>query len=353
LDGYVHKYQVQDGVEIKSGGWPELATLKGYFEKGSSALAVATAKNGQNYLYIANSGYLGDQGDYQGHVTVINLQDGSQKVFNTLCSNNPQHFAEAPSTPNCPDVQSAIWARPGVIYDPDTDRIYMATGNGNYDPAKFDWGDSVFAINPDGSGANGRPLDSYTPANYPDLQATDTDLGSTAPAILQVPTNSKVKHLALQSGKDAIIRLINLDNLSGQGGPGHTGGEVWSGNVPQGGAVFSQPAAWVNPADGSTWTFITTGSGISGLKLAIDSTGNPSLQPVWIQQLSGTSPLVLKDVLFIASGSGITALDPLTGNTLWSDPQVAHFHWESPIVANGYLYISDEDSHLTGYTTAP
>ena len=51
LDGNVHKYQVGDGTEIIGGGWPQLATLKGFDEKGSSALAIATS-NGVSYLYV-------------------------------------------------------------------------------------------------------------------------------------------------------------------------------------------------------------------------------------------------------------------------------------------------------------
>jgi hypothetical protein len=138
---------------------------------------------------VANGGYPGDQGDYQGHITAINLADGSQSVFNTDCSNRAVHFVITPGIPGCSAVQSAIWARAGVVYDSDTDKIYMATGNGNFDPANHDWGDTVFALNPDGTGANGDPLDSYTPSNYQQLQNTDTDLGSTAPAILPAPAD--------------------------------------------------------------------------------------------------------------------------------------------------------------------
>ena len=81
LDGYVHKYAVGDGTEILTGGWPELTTLKGYDEKGSSALSIATTANGTSYLYVAHAGYPGDQGNYQGHITAINLTDGTQKVL--------------------------------------------------------------------------------------------------------------------------------------------------------------------------------------------------------------------------------------------------------------------------------
>src|SRR5258708_21595040 len=126
LDGYVHKYQVVGGAEITLGGWAELATLKGDVEKGSSALSLATAKNGTSYLYVTNGGYPGDFGDYQGHVTAINLTTGAQHVFNSMCSNQAVHFVEQPGSPDCPDVQSAIWARAGVVYDPDTDKVYIA-----------------------------------------------------------------------------------------------------------------------------------------------------------------------------------------------------------------------------------
>ena len=346
LDGYVHKYQVGDGHEVTIGGWPELATLKPYDEKGSSALSVVTARNGTSYLYVTNGGYPGDAGDYQGHVTAINLSNGNQNVFNTMCSNQVKHFSH--NDPDCTGpVQSAIWARPGVIYDAATDKIYMATGNGTFDPASHFWGDSVFALRPDGTGAGGDPLDSYTPTNFQDLQNGDTDLGSTAPAIL--PNSSIYPHLAVQGGKDAILRLINLDNLSGQGGKGFTGGEVFSMTVPQGGEILTQPAVWVNPADNSTWVFVANDNGISGLKLIV-SGGNPSLESQWNIGSGGSSPIVANGVLYYASGNSLSALDPVTDAVLWNDTQIGGIHWESPIVVNGLLYVTDEDQFLSGYS---
>ena len=346
LDGNVHKYQVGDGTEITTGGWPELATLKGFNEKGSSALSFATAANGVTHLYMTNGGYPGDAGDYQGHVTAINLGDGTQKVFNALCSDQAVHFVQTPGTPDCSQVQSAIWARVGVVYDNVTDRIYMATGNGLYDGV-HNWGETVFSLTPDGSGSGGEPLDTYTPTNFLQLTNADADLGSTAPAIL--PAAGYSGRLAMQSGKDANLRLINLANLSGQGGPGHTGGELQILPVPQGGQVLTAPAVWTNPADGSTWVFVTNASGSSGLKLTLPG-GAPTLVVQWHNSLSGFSPLVANNVLYFAGGNIIRALDPLSGSVLWSDTtHVGGNHWESPIVVNATLYITDESAHLTAY----
>ncbi len=353
LDGYLHKYQVGDGTEIVTGGWPELTTLKDFDEKGSSAVAIATASNGSSYVYMTNGGYPGDNGDYQGHVTATNLADGTQHVFNTVCSDQAVHFVETPGTPDCAFVQTAIWARVGIVYDSVTDRIYMATGNGLFDAntGGHEWGDSVFSLNPDATGSGGNPLDSYTPTNYQQLQNTDTDLGSTAPAILPAPGFSG--RLAVQSGKDAKLRLINFSNLSGMGGPGHVGGELQLLNVPQGGVVLSALAVWVNPSDSSTWVFVGNGSGISGLKLTVTG-GVPSLAMQWMNTQGGFSPLVANNVVYYAGNGFIRALNPTTGALLWSDTtKVGSIHWESPIVANGIVYLTDESSHLTAWELGP
>ncbi|HEX5501057.1 MAG TPA: PQQ-binding-like beta-propeller repeat protein [Thermomicrobiales bacterium] len=347
LDGYARKYRVGDGTEITGGGWPELATLKGFDEKGSSALAIAQTPGG-TFLYVANGGYPGDGGDYQGHITAIDLATGVQRVFNSQCSDQMVHFVKN-GIPDCGTRQSAIWARPGVVYSAATNRIYMVTGNADFNPGAHNWGDTVFALNPNGTGANGGPLDSYTPTNEGQLNDADLDLGSAAPAILPVPWNPAL-HLGVQGGKDAELRLLDLDDLSRQGGPGHTGGEFGIVDVPQGGDVLTQPAVWTNPADGSTWVFVASYGGISALRLTQGAGGVPTLTTMWEHDTgSVTSPLVANGVLYYARDGVVRADDPATGNRLWQDTTIGGIHWESPVVANGMLYITDEDGTLTAY----
>ena|SRR5689334_1063218 len=351
LDGRVHKYQAADGVEIVTGGWPQLATLKGFDEKASSALAIAQA-NGSTFLYVVHGGYPGDNGDYQGHITAIDLGTGAQRIFNAMCSDQPIHFARVPASPSCAGVRSAIWARPGVVYHAATNRIYLATGNGGYTGSNggHDWSESVVALDPDGSGAGGVPLDTYTPAEFQALDDSDADLGSAAPAILPVPAGSSVRELALQTGKDGRLRLIDLANMSRQGGPGHVGGEIGVIDVPQGGGVLPQPAVWVNPADGSTWVFVANGVGIAGLKLVLGAGGLPALAPQWQTAAGGSSPLVANNVLYYASNNALRALDPTSGDVLWSTNRIGSVHWESPIVANGVVYMTDEAGQLTAFS---
>jgi len=128
----------------------------------------------------------------------------------------------------------------------------------------------------------------------------------------------------VQSGKDSRLRLINLANLSGLGGPGHLMGDPSTlqvgsiVNLLQGGTVLSQPAVWVNPADGTTWVFVVNNNGSAAYKLVFDGSGNPSLVLQWNNGTGGTSPLIANNVLFSVGGNTLRARDPVNGNALWS-----------------------------------
>ncbi len=359
LDGYVHKYASASGTELIGSGWPETVTLKPDVEKESSSLAIATNVSGTVYLYATTAGYPlpepGDAGDYQGHITTINLSTGSQSVFNSLCSDLTVHFVESGTIGfnDCGQTRSGIWARPGVVYDPDTDRIYITTGNGDYsgNTGGYDWGDSILALNPDGSSVNGVPLDSYTPSNYQQLQGQDLDVGSSNLAIVPSPAGSSYAHIGVQTGKEGKIYLIDLDDMSGQGGPGYTGGELERIDIPQSYGVLPSPAIWTNPADGSGWLFYANDLGISGTRIRLNG-ATPILVPRWVNYSGGTSPIIANGVLYYAHNGEIQALDPTSGGLLWSDNSIGNIHWQSPMVANGVLYIADESAQLTAYALA-
>src|SRR6185369_11622466 len=105
----------------------------------------------------------------------------------------------------------------------------------------FNWGSSIVALRPDGSTDAGTPLDSYTPKNYRQLNDEDLDLSSTTIVILPVSRRlGPLPRLGVQSGKDGLLRLLDLGNLSGAGGPRNLGGELQVISLPQGGAVLTQ-----------------------------------------------------------------------------------------------------------------
>jgi len=272
-------------------------------------------------------------------------------VFNSLCSDITIHMVlnGTPGTNDCSERQNGIWGRPGATYDAGTNRIYITTGNGlfNANTGGLHWGDSVLALNPDGSGMGaGLPVDSYTPTNYSQLDGQDIDLGSASLSILPVPAASTVQHLGLQTGKDSKLRLINLDDMSGTGAPGGVGGEIQLIDVPL--SEFwmkTQPAIWVDSAgDGSTWVFMGNGSGLSGLKLQLDGSNVPFLQPTWTKTSDSTSAIIANGIVYHAGscsgGTCIIARDPLDGDVLWTSPTIGNLKWQSPILVNGALFIA-------------
>jgi hypothetical protein len=179
VDGAAHKYEVGDGTEITGAGWPVTITRKPNVEKGASGLTIAQTTGG-TFLLVVTDGYVGDAGDYQGHLVSIDLSNGSSKVFNAMCSDITELLVPngTPGVDDCnflddPPLNrrgqmSGIWGRGGATYDAATNRVYIATGNGDFNAngAGLDWGDSVLALAPDGSGSGGgMPLDSYTPTD--------------------------------------------------------------------------------------------------------------------------------------------------------------------------------------------
>ncbi len=357
LDGKIHKYQVGDGTEITGGGWPQVATLKPDVESGASALSIAATAGGATYLYAANAAYPpGEAGDVQGHVTAVDLATGAQTVWNADCSDQAVHFVEG-GTPDCAQLKSGVWGRAGVVYEPEIDRIVFATGDGPFDADQggHDWGDSIVALHPDGTGAGGGlPVDSYTPVDQNTLQTNNEDLGSTSPAVLPFAAASKYPHLAVQGGKEPEVHLVNLDNLSGQGGPGHTGGELEPVALPQGGGMLTAPAVWVLPQDGTTWILIVNGNGIAAMQLFVDASGNPTIFPQWSTTGGGgSSPIVANGILYYVGTLGLQALEIVSGKVLWSDTSIGPVQLESPIVVNGRLYVADENAVLWAYEPAP
>ncbi|MDR3556486.1 MAG: PQQ-binding-like beta-propeller repeat protein [Syntrophobacteraceae bacterium] len=103
---------------------------------------------------------------------------------------------------------------------------------------------------------------------------------------------------------------------------------------------------------GGPWLFIANRLGLSGLRLVIDPKGTPRLQPVWKNHHGGTSPIVANGVLFYAGSGNIRALNPSDGQPLWRDSRIGRIHWESPVIADGKLYITDEIGDLTAYAMA-
>jgi outer membrane protein assembly factor BamB len=342
LDGALHRYNPVTGKEATGNGWPAPITTMTQTEKEGSALNLANGR-----VYVTTGGYIGDAPPYQGHVVTIDLATGAAQVFNSLCSDQHQLLHEG----DCDNQQSGIWSRGGAVIDPVTGDIWVDTGNGTFDANRGgpNYGDSILRLSPDGATL----LDSFTPPNYQQLDVTDADLGSSAPALLPRIGRSATPLLLVQAGKDGQLRLINRQDMSGQGGPGHLGGELQA--LDLGCGLYTQPAVWTDPATGHVWVIVTSACGMRAYQVQTNASGVTRLAQAWATGDTLTSPVIAGGMLFAAGSGALRAFDPTTGRPLWSSDQasaggsIGAIHWESPIVVDGAIYITDENAAITCY----
>jgi outer membrane protein assembly factor BamB len=343
LDGKVHRFRATTGKELQGNGWPVRVTRMPLSEKVSAALNLA---NG--YLYVTTASFSGDAPPYQGHVVAINVKTGATHVFNGLCNDHTHLLAQG----ECPYNGGGIWGRPGVVVDPVTGHIFFAVSDGYYtaNQGGANWGDTVVEMTPDGT----KVVDSYTPENYASEAFQNRDLGSVAPVLLPIIPQSRTPALAVQAGKEGLLRLLNRQNLSGQGGPAHVGGELQTVALPDLCPTLAQPLAWED-GSGSVWLFVATLCHMDAFKVVTSPQGVTRLQKAWYLGVESTSPIMAGGILFAATSRALLALDPHTGHQLWSSAQpsaegsIAGIHWEAPIVIGGRLYCSDEEQQLTMY----
>lgn len=352
VDGTVRKYSVSTGTEIQGVGFPVLMTFIPVYEQGSASINII-----ENILYMTMSGDNNDRSWYVGKVVAVNLTSGVTNVWNALCSNLTFILQEK----DCPveDRNGAgIWSR-GSVVDGGGDSIFVSIGNGlfNANTGGFYWGDSLMRLRK-GLSINDGPviLDSFTPTTQKYMQDEDYDLGSSSPCILPTIPESITPNMIVQASKDFNLRLINRDDLSGQGCCGKTGGEVDI--IPfMDGFIFNHPLAWQDPESGIVWVYVTTtdnekddvhptNTGFHAYQILTDSAGVSTLNLNYSLSLFGSSPFMANGVLFQQAFTALYALDPRTGETLWSSSPTKGLHWQSPIVVNGRVYSSDDGGNI-------
>jgi hypothetical protein len=272
-------------------------------------------------VIATTGGYIGDAPPYQGHVAVIDGASGRLlHVWNSLCSNRTGLIV--PST--CDASDSAIWGRSGAVVDPSSGDLLVATGNAPWN-GTTNWGDATLRLAPDASGMAGN----YTPTNTDELNASDADLGSTSPVVLDAT------HVA-QGGKDGKIRVLSVARMRGTSP--HKGGELQIVSTPSGTDLFTAPAVWRTGS--STWLFAGDNGGTAAWRYR-----GGHLTQVWQHGTGGTSPVVAGGLLWVYNpGGGLNVYRPGTGALLATLPSGGG-HWNSPIVVDGHVALPEGDAN--------
>ncbi len=322
-NGLIHKLSLADGSEDSSGSWPISITRDPTHEKIAAALNI----DGPDVL-AATGGYFGDAPPYQGHVVLIDRSSGAARgVFNALCAN--RRTLSVPSS--CPASDSAILSRSGAVVEPGGRGILIDTGNGPWNGSS-NFGDSVLELTFPGL----RLRQSYTPVDQEHLNTSDSDLGSSAPALLG-------HNRVVLAGKDGVMRVLALSDLDGHPpSTRHTtlGGEVQQLPTPSGGELFTAPAVWHH--GGATTVFVADGEGTGAYALR-----GGRLHTLWVNSTAGASPIVAGGLLYVyePNGGGIEVYNPGGSSHPIAKLPGAPGHWNSPIVADGHVVEPEGDAN--------
>jgi hypothetical protein len=312
-NGMIHKLSLADGGEDRAGSWPVSVTRDASHEKLAAALNIDGAE-----IVVSTGGYFGDAPPYQGHVALIDRASGRLRtVFNTLCADRRGLL----DPHSCRASDSAILSRGGAVVEPGGGRILISTGNGPWN-GSTNFGDSVLELSFPALSLR----QSFTPTDQEHLNATDTDLGSSAPVLLGGDR-------AFLAGKDGVMRVLALSQLDGHPpGPTHRlGGELQRLGLPGGGQLFTAPAVWRRGS--RTTVFVAGENGTAAYVLR-----GGLLYRAWENTNPGSSPVLAGGLLYVydPSGGGIRVYRPGSQRAIAKLPGGSG-HWNSPIVVDGHI----------------
>ncbi len=245
----------------------------------------------QGFVYIAYGGLAGDCSDYIGRVVAART-DGQ----------GPLISYEVPTT-----REGGIWTPPGPSVDA-SGNLFVSVGNGAATSGPWDYSDSVMRLSP-----QLQFEDAFAPAAWQQENASDEDLGSMGPVLLN-------DGWLIAAGKSGTVYLLRANALGG------VGGEVQSisGCYAYGGAASLGTRAFLPCTEGVTEVEVTSGS-----KLTLG----------WHAAPAG-SPVIGGHTLYSLDGQGVLyALDTDSGSVRASLAIGAVSRFATPTIFGKALYV--------------
>ena len=298
------------------------------------------------------------------------------------------HFFTSGARPAAP------WGRGGAVRAPGG--VILETSDGRYDPAAGDFSESILKLAPKAA----RLMDSYTPTNWMDNLMHDMS-GSASPVVF----NFAGKTLAAVSQKEAVLRILDANNLGGQNhmtplwqSP-KLGNDEKTGTDP-GRGVWGAIATYEN--NGKRYLYLpmlghpskdapvfpkTNGDIPNGSIMAfqvVNDAGKISAVPAWTStdMIMPDPPVVANGVVYALSTGGqamqnmvhpgekrmpydvssvlrstpvsnmvLYAYDAESGKQLWSSGKTLTnwVHFSEPVVALGKVFVATHDAHVVAF----
>jgi outer membrane protein assembly factor BamB len=252
-----------------------------------SALSVSKGR-----VYVSYGGLLGDCGDYRGRVVSVKARGKAHKRSFTVGVNR----------------EGGIWAPSGAAVDRGGN-LFVVTGNGD-NTSGFDFGNSVIKLSP-----KLKQTDFYRASNSPQLNQTDTDLGSVGPTLLGGDRMFVI-------GKEGLGLILSTTHLGG------TGGQLFSQDVCSGGAFGG--LAYLAP-----FVYVPCTDGLYALRV----NGN-SFSTAWHFGSSSAGPPIVSGgvVWSIDQSATLHGYAPDTGGEVASADLGAVTHFPTPAAGGGRLF---------------
>lgn len=243
-------------------------------------------------VYATYGGLTGDCGVYHGWVVGAPTGGGDLLGYRVPCGR-----------------QCGLWAPGGATADASGD-LWVASGNSD-SSSRFDYGNAVIRLSP-----QLQLRDYFAPRNWAALSASDTDLGSISPALLE-------GDLAWISGKDGVGYLLRRQHLGG------IHGEAFSG---------SACPAYAGTAHAAPMLYLSCSDEVTAIRV---DPAAPSFSVRWRQRRDAPgAPILAYGALWeIDTGTGtLNALDPGDGHQLFRQPGGTAMHFVTPAAAGGRVF---------------
>jgi hypothetical protein len=301
-------------------------------------------------LYVAYSGYA-DTDPYHGWV--LGFNPSSLQLVSVL-NTTPNRDTDAN------EGEGGIWMT-GAGPASDGTNLFLEIGNGDFNPAVGDYGDSFLKITPDAStpaapNINGYGLkvnDYFTPYNEQALADADADLGSGG--LLLLPDQAGAHpHELIGSGKQGILYLLDRDAMGHKGTSSNAGRVVQEINLGHGN--FNSPAYFNNAVYyhgvGDVLKKFTLSNGLLSAAPAaqggVTYSGQGATPSI---SANGTANGIAWDIQYNATHEVLHAYDAITLAELYNSNQNvsrdqlgAGVKFIVPTVADGHVFVGSSNS---------
>ena len=252
------------------------------------ALALANGK-----VYVPFGGRFGDCGNYKGRVVAVAADGSGDAVEYTVRAQR----------------EGGFWAPPGPAVAADG-TLLLASGNSD-GQGDFDDGNAVIRLTPDLQVA-----DEFGPTDWARLNASDGDVGTTSPVLLDD------RHV-FQVGKAGIGYVLDANHLGGVGGELHQQSicDRANGGVVHDGAVAFIPC---------------------NRELQAVTIGEGGFSTVWTAAMTPGPAIVAGSLVWVLDvGSGVLhALGRQDGHDVFRAPVGAVTHFSAPAAGNQRVFVA-------------